>query len=468
MAGNTSSSASARSMGYITSTNANNTIVNVYVDSSSYAVGDTSTTMPASVNYEVSPGITTSLKKSYKYVPTVPNASGKFFFDSVTPGLSTKDGTSIQTIGSPIKLTKGNGSITPSITYGDITKVVPRFDQKVNATSDNKFNVKVPVAPANPGEYQWNLPPHKWSMPRFASSDPNNMPPENHKPASDDRYRRGRIWWRATDNSLSTIDGNGKTTKIDNADRKYGFQFLWNPTSFGTSVSVQMDATPNVNDRFLGQVGAFPATESISFTIEVNRINDFACANAIFKRPDNIGSALGNPGTNNFITEADVAKFVPYYSNNGSFTASLLKNGRLKTVEKKLVDLFQRGTLADIEYLYTAINGPGPGSTAAGGDYWKNGRGIITADIGFLMPTLLNIDIGPLSYLGYVTNMAVTHTMFTQDMIPIQSTVQVAFNLLATAGLTTASVSADISNAGGSGGQGYSGGGSGGGGGGGI
>jgi hypothetical protein len=436
MAGNTSSSASARSMGYVSSNTADNTTVNVYVDSST-SIGDTSTTKPAAVNYEVSPGITTSIKKSYKYVPTVPNASGKFFFDSVTPSLSTKTGTSVQKIGSAIKLTKGNGVISPSIKYGDVAKYIPRFDKKTSVNVDNKFNAKVPVAPANPGDYEWNLPPHKWSMPRFANDDPNQMPSENRKPQSDDRYRRGRIWWKASDTSLSTVDGNGKTTKIDNSDRKYGFQFLWNPTSFGTAVAVQMDATPNVNDRFLGQVGAFPATESISFTIEVNRINDFAHANAVFKRPTNIGGALGNGSSNNFITPTDVAPFVPYYSNNGSFTASLLRNGRKTTVEKKLVDLFQRGTLADIEYLYTAINGRGPGSTASGGDSWKNGRGIITADIGFLMPTLLNIDIGPLSYLGYVTNMSVNHTMFTQDMIPIQSTVQVSFNLLATAGLAS-------------------------------
>lgn len=437
MSGNTSSSASARSMGYVSSTSADNVVVNIYVDNTAGSSGGPSATKSAAVNYEASPGITTSIKKSYKYVPTVPNASGKFFFDSITPSLSTKTGVSYQKIGSSVKLTKSNGSITTSIKYGNITKAVPRFDQKSSVSVDNKFNVKVPVAPANPGEYDWNLPPHRWSMPRFANDDPNQMPRENKKVSSDDRYRRGRIWWKASDTSLSTTDGNGNTTKIDNSDRKYGFQFLWNPTSFGTSVAVQMDATPNVNDRFLSQVGAFPATESISFTIEINRINDFAHANAVFKRPTNIGSALGNPGTNNFITPTDVTPFVPYYSNNGSFTASLLRNGRTSTVQKKLVDLFQRGTLADIEYLYTAINGRGPGSTASGGDYWKNGRGIITADIGFLMPTLLNIDIGPLSYLGYVTNMSVNHTMFTQDMIPIQSTVQVSFNLLATAGLST-------------------------------
>jgi len=277
-------------------------------------------------------------------------------------------------------------------------------------------------------------------MPRLALSDPNNMPAGSNKQPSDDRYRRGRIWWKTSDSTISTVDDKGKQTTLDSSDRKYGFQFLWNPPSFSTAVNVQMDATPNANDRFLGGVGFFPSTEAISFTVEINRVNDFACANSLFKRPTNIGSVLGNGSSNNFITPADVAKLVPYYQNNGSFTASLVKNGRKKTVEDKLIDLFQRGTLSDIEYLYMAINGPGPGSTASGGDHWKNARGIITADIGFLMPTLLNIDVGPLSYAGYVTSMQVNHTMFTQDMIPIQSTVQVSFNLLATAGIATTNV----------------------------
>jgi hypothetical protein len=98
----------------------------------------------------------------------------------------------------------------------------------------------------------------------------------------------------------------------------------------------------------------------------------------------------------------------------------------------------QRGTIADIEYLYMAINGPGPGTQNAlsVGNKWVNSRGIATADIGFLMPTLLNIDIGPLSYQGYVTNLQVNHISFTQEMIPIRSDLTISLNLLATVGLS--------------------------------
>jgi hypothetical protein len=105
-------------------------------------------------------------------------------------------------------------------------------------------------------------------------------------------------------------------------------------------------------------------------------------------------------------------------------------------MSKKLIDLFQRGTIADIEYLFRAINGPGP-SGAADNTEWMNGRGVKTADIGWLMPTLLHVDIGPLAYEGYVTALNVNHVAFTPNMTPIRSDVTVSINLLATASLTT-------------------------------
>jgi len=299
--------------------------------------------------------------------------------------------------------------------------------------------VIVPAPPQDPNQYQWNLPPHKWSLPFTAGSDLNNMPNGHRKSPSDDRYRRGRIWWRATQADLTTTDGTGKTITVDNSDRKYGFQFLWNPETFGTAVSVQMDATPQIQDRFAATVGAFPATETISFTLRIDRTNDFACANAYFKRPTNIVQDSTNTGQNNFISAKDTYRFIRFYQNAGSFNSGLIKKGKVSTVEEKLVDLFQRGTLADIEYLYKAINGPGPGGGSSSNDYWKNARGIITADIGWLMPTLLNVDVGPLSYIGYVTSMSVTHIGFTPDMIPIRSDVNISLNLLATAGLSTSS-----------------------------
>ena len=189
-----------------------------------------------------------------------------------------------------------------------------------------------------------------------------------------------------------------------------------------------MDATPSATDRFLAVAGAFPATETVTFNILLDRVNDFACASGNFDRPTQ--TAQANSETS-WISKSDVAKFIKYYQASGSFTSSL----DASAIQTKLIDLYQRGTLADVEYLYKAINGSGPGSSAT--DAWVNGRGTKTADIGFLMPTLLNIDIGPLSYQGYVSSLTVNHTYFTQDMIPLRTELTISLNILATAGITT-------------------------------
>lgn len=295
------------------------------------------------------------------------------------------------------------------------------------------------LKPANPASYDWNLPPHKWSLPLSPALVNANHFEDNKITAPGavpDRYRRGRIWWKATPD-ITVIDNKNRTavTNSGSVGREFGFQFLWNPESFGTQVSVQLDATPSVQDRFLGVTGAFPATETISFTIRLDRTNDFACAATTLA--DITATARRDRRLADVLTEADVEQLKQFYAPNGVFPMEINWNngGRAPGMSAKLVDLFQRGTLADIEYLYKAINGAGPGTSSA--SRWLNGRGIQTADIGWLMPTLLHVDIGPLSYDGYVTALQVNHTSFTPSMVPIRSEVTIALNVLATAGLTT-------------------------------
>jgi hypothetical protein len=278
---------------------------------------------------------------------------------------------------------------------------------------------------------------------------PDSMPDGYAALPLNEMYRRGRIWWRANDPNGQILGADKSVTVPDASNaRKYGFQFLWNPESFGTQVAIQMDATPTAADRFLAVAGAFPATETISFTIRIDRTNDFAWGASKLKRPDQVSQipALSpvppssaeyiSPG--NYVSRADVQDILrtgnPY--SGGTFFGNPGINGNgTDYVVDKLTDLFNRGTIADIEYIYRAVNGNGPSGAAS--DAWVNSRGIATADIGFLMPTLLNIDIGPLSYQGYINNLTVTHTSFTENMIPIRSDVTMSINLLATAGISS-------------------------------
>lgn len=299
------------------------------------------------------------------------------------------------------------------------------------------------LPPPNPSEYDWNLPPHQWSLP-LHSTDVNNI--ENQEPFGvrglpHDAYRRGRIWWKANYDLEVNYGKDKKSQKLSKGDndRKIGFQFLWNPETFGTQVAVQMEAVPQPADIFLGVTGAFPATEVISFNIRLDRTNDFACAASRVPRPrlqDNLFNlvqyerdfAAGNADTasryilSDAIGKERVADLTPYYTVSGGF---FYYGDRLA---EKIADLLNNGTISDLEYLYSAINGKGPGN----GVPWVNGRGRKTADIGFLMPTLLHVDIGPLSYEGYVTNLNVNHIAFTPDMVPIRTDVSFSMNLLAT------------------------------------
>lgn len=293
-----------------------------------------------------------------------------------------------------------------------------------------------PLPPGNPNEYDWNLPPHKWSLPlsptvvNLEHYTANNLTPKS-RPS--DKYRRGRLWWKANP-MISTVDAEGNVNALTEgeASRKYGFQFIWNPETIGTQVSVQLEAVPSTEDRFVAVSGAFPATQTVSFTVRIDRTNDFACAATLLPSLTDIERQSRGAVLPDVIQASQVEQFKQFYQPLESFAVSTSS----EKMSKKLIDLFQRGTIADIEYLYKTINGPGPGGASTA--EWTNGRGIKTADIGFLMPTLLHVDVGPLSYDGYVTGLQVTHLAFTPNMTPIRSDLTISLNVLATAALTTA------------------------------
>jgi hypothetical protein len=261
--------------------------------------------------------------------------------------------------------------------------------------------------------YQWNLPPHKWSMPVEPSLVADEVVNSTaYAIGSQHRYRRGRIYWYArvdSDYISSTKYNDGSKSQ----DPRYGFQFLWNPSEINTSVAMNMSITPSFADKFVDVAGAFPSGEYLTFTIRIDRTNDFAYIK-------NIPAAYKNTSYDALAKiYANKDYYLPQYSFDKGFST---------TFEDKIKALQQLGTIADLEYLYTAINGPG----------WVNqATGRKSSDIGFLSPTLLRIDLGPLSYIGYVNSLSVTHSSFSKGMIPITTDVSIQFNLMATAGLAT-------------------------------
>lgn len=313
-----------------------------------------------------------------------------------------------------------NASTPPSATLFktpvgvDVKAINKAADLVSNYSPSTNPKTKVVIG-ADLTNYLWNLPPHSWSLPvEPRLMDPIVVNTQNFDPDSSSLLRRGRIYYfsRVDSEFVATEPNTGK-------DPRYGFQFLWNPETFSTTVSVNMDITPTSNDKFAKVVGAFPSGEMLSLTLRIDRTNDFFCIRSLNRslKTSTTTSIYGN-------TYDDVAQdMTSYYLQAASFERNFTK-----TAVSKIKDLQTRGTLADIEYLYKAINGPGWTNAATGKE---------TSDIGFLRPTLLRIDIGPVSYIGYVTNIGVTHTSFTKGMIPMRSDVALQFNLMATAGIAS-------------------------------
>lgn len=288
---------------------------------------------------------------------------------------------------------------------------IPSVRQAIDGRT---FNIKtnMPTGGTDLSRYSWNLPPHKWSQP----IEPNQQDSligdsKRWDGISNPVNRRGRIYWYARNDATWT---NATSVNYGNNanDPRYGFHFLWNPESFQTSVAVNMDITPTSNDKFAKVIGAFPSGESLSVNLVLDRTNDLFCLRS------------HRTGQSSFVT--DWSQFYEYYQ--GFSFENPGDKGYGESMNRKLQELQQYGTLADIEYIYKAINGPG----------WKNPvLDRETSDIGFLLPTLLKIEIGPIGYLGYVNALNVTHNAFTKGMIPMRSTVSIQFNLMATAGLAS-------------------------------
>jgi len=90
--------------------------------------------------------------------------------------------------------------------------------------------------------------------------------------------------------------------------------------------------------------------------------------------------------------------------------------------------------MADIEYLFKAINGGGvyitdPKTGKTTYQAWTNGLGKVTADTGYLTSSIIAVQFGPpgdsLSYTGWFESISIAHSKFTENMIPLTSQVNI-------------------------------------------
>lgn len=274
-----------------------------------------------------------------------------------------------------------------------------------------------------PDGYKFNLPPHRWSMPvRPKRVDQETVGGDyanyGRKSQSDfDGFRRGRIWYYAGAGDVSTVDStSGDATRSGGdlstqrkkftADHKYAFQFLWNPETISTNVQRNMDITPSNADTLRVVSGVFPGQESVSLSVMLDRTNDFAYAKA---------SGYASP-----------LYYKGRYPNEGP-----------QDFNEQIKKLLAQGTMADLEYLFKAINGAGTGNGE-----WTTLLGKKTSNVGYLSPTLLAFSLGPdphdnLSYVGWISNISINHTAFTENMIPLRTTVSFSIECFSGSGISS-------------------------------
>jgi len=322
---------------------------------------------------------------------------------------------------------------------------------------DNKSTKSFP-----PRNYDYNLPPHKWSLPVRphavdGTSGAGNIAQNNHE-GDFHRLRRGVIWhWSNGSDISASKEENGATVitsaaqlqaATKEADKKneilkqgsgvannynYGFQFLWNPETISSSIARNMDVTPSSADRFRSVAGAFPGQETYQFQIMLDRVNDFAALRSM--AGDTYANSMNHPKAvevNTNSPQVRESKYAKIPSNAVDYYPSGLGSVNLQ----KINDLMKFGTMADLEYLFKALNGNGANQ---GSGEWATLMLKKTANIGFLSPSLLGFRFGPnaqqqLSFVGWITNMSINHTFFTEDMIPLRTTV--SFSCDAFAGST--------------------------------
>jgi hypothetical protein len=311
-----------------------------------------------------------------------------------------------------------------------------RSDEKAPTT-----DVKSPedTGVKDPTDFQWNLPPHSWSLPVRPIElevDPGGNGflggQYRKQPESFHGMRRGRVWSWAAPESLTKYDVEiGKSTSANDAiakagkadsnnskiltpNYKYGFQFMWNPAELTSSVYRNMDVTPSAADKLRVVSGVFPGQETVSFNIMLDRTNDFACARGAQKT-----GAI-----------SELADFEKYYKN-----AYYPTSNTSVTFSEKMDALLKYGTMADLEYLFKSINGSGLGDGE-----WATLLGKKTANLGYLQPTLMAVTLGPdrtssLSYVGWISSISMSHSSFTEDMIPLRTTVSFSVECFAGSGI---------------------------------
>lgn len=202
----------------------------------------------------------------------------------------------------------------------------------------------------------------------------------------------------------------------------YGFKFLYNPTTVGMAWGVQTETVPSFEasgQDLVNPIASGLVTSTLSFTLMLNRIPDMKYLDKTGLKPFKI-----DPGLNIF---QEAVEWTQYASINTAQVTHMLDKKQPAnrtnpypdgTPEEELIEIYNRGTMYDMEYLFRTIMGPH-------GKFYSSLNGW-TADKGWLRPTIVEVHLGDgLRYRARITELSINHAVFDARMVPILSSVNI-------------------------------------------
>lgn len=312
------------------------------------------------------------------------------------------------------RLAKEKDMTPPAVVLSKLTLNKAIVNKKTTKSSSANFSVdtstlsgitaasggsKVP----SPLTYYYNAPMIKTSYLSGGASQDSPSPQQrtsNLSISGADNYSQGLDAWTSSAASKGVIQmdatsafsiANSSTYNNKQYDGNlYGFKFLYNPKEVAMTWGVAEGQ--NWEGIAAGlEAGTAPSSalqnSTISFSLLLNRSNDLGYLDS-----NGLKAGLGNP--------------------YGTFAHT-------KTLNEELAELYEKGTMYDMEYLFRTLTGLN--STSYSG--FKGD----TADQGWLQGFAVELHLGNrLRYLVRVTNVDLNHIIFDERMVPIVSYVNIS------------------------------------------
>jgi hypothetical protein len=223
--------------------------------------------------------------------------------------------------------------------------------------------------------------------------------------------------WLPPGNRASYVtgtDGNFATLSSRQSIQRYGFQFLYNPTTIEMSYGGVADVDPGMQSSgteefLLTNSSVFQST--IGIQVIINRMFDFQYINK---------------------TGVKSGQISDFYAGNVPNNAEIKK-------------IYNKGTMYDVEYLLQTMFPFEP---------YESQLRDKTSDIGFLGASPVELHLGnKLRYVAQINNISVNHVIFDNRMVPLFTTISISTNRIpdykaagTSAGITSSSSSAGSSN----------------------